>query len=92
MLFYLLYLLVCKNKSDPPFTLEDFEKRSDLPNFFELYKKKVLIFGFGRIGKEVAKRCLGFDMEVYVYDPFLDSDSIETVSYTHLTLPTKRIV
>ena len=33
--------------------------------------------GFGRIGKEVAKSCLGFDMEVYVYDPFLDSDSIK---------------
>ena len=55
----------------------NFDKRSQLPDFFELYKKKVLIIGFGRIGKEVAKRCLGFDMEVYVYDPFLDSDSIE---------------
>ena len=54
----------------------NFEKRSDIPNFFELYKKKVLIFGFGRIGKEVAKRCLGFDMEVYVYDPFLDNEII----------------
>ena len=55
----------------------NFDKRSQLPDFFELYKKKVLIIGFGRIGKEVAKRCLGFDMEVYVYDPFLDSHSIE---------------
>ena len=54
----------------------NFEKRSKLPNFFELYKKKVLIIGFGRIGKEVAKRCLGFDMEVYVYDPFLDNEII----------------
>ena len=43
---------------------------------FELYKKKVLIIGFGRIGKEVAKRCKGFDMEVHVYDPFLDKDLI----------------
>ena len=41
-----------------------------------MYKKKVLIIGFGRIGKEVAKRCLGFDMEVYVYDPFLDNEII----------------
>ena len=36
----------------------------------------MLIIGFGRIGKEVAKRCLGFDMEVYVYDPFLDNEII----------------
>ena len=54
----------------------NFEKRSNLPNLFELYKKKVLIIGFGRIGKEVAKRCLGFDMEVFVYDPFLDNEII----------------
>ena len=36
-----------------------------------------MIAGFGRIGKEVAKRCQGFDMNVYVYDPFLDSDLIK---------------
>jgi len=54
-----------------------FEKRSELPDFFELYEKKVLIFGFGRIGKEVAKRCKGFEMNVYVYDPFLDNNLIE---------------
>jgi D-3-phosphoglycerate dehydrogenase len=36
-----------------------------------------LIAGFGRIGKEVAKRCQGFDMNVYVYDPFLESDLIK---------------
>ena len=55
----------------------NFTQRSELPNFFELYKKKLLIAGFGRIGKEVAKRCLGFDMEVYVYDPFLNNDLIK---------------
>ena len=54
----------------------NFDKRSELPDIFELYKKKVLIIGFGRIGKEVAKRCKGFDMEVHVYDPFLDKDLI----------------
>ena len=37
----------------------------------------MLIFGFGRIGKEVAKRCHGFGMQVYVYDPFLDNSVIE---------------
>ena len=55
----------------------NFKKKSELPDFFELYEKNVLIAGFGRIGKEVAKRCQGFDMNVYVYDPFLDSDLIK---------------
>jgi len=53
-----------------------FENKSDLPNFFELYKKNILILGFGRIGQEVAKRCLGFETNVYVCDPFVDDQYI----------------
>ncbi len=56
----------------------NFTNKSELPDFFELYKKKVLILGFGRIGQELAKRCLGFDMEVYVYDPFVSKDFISS--------------
>ena len=76
VLSFFIYLTKNLSLSDSLVKEGNFEKRSDLPNFFELYKKKVLIFGFGRIGKEVAKRCLGFDMEVYVYDPFLDNEII----------------
>jgi D-3-phosphoglycerate dehydrogenase / 2-oxoglutarate reductase len=54
-----------------------FNEKSSLPNFFELYQKNVVIFGFGRIGKAVAKRCLGFDANVYVYDPFVSKDVVE---------------
>ena len=76
VLSFFIYLTKKLSLSDSLVKVGDFEKRSKLPNFFELYKKKVLIIGFGRIGKEVAKRCLGFDMEVYVYDPFLDNEII----------------
>ena len=76
VLSFFIYLTKKLSLSDSLVKEGDFEKRSKLPNFFELYKKKVLIIGFGRIGKEVAKRCLGFDMEVYVYDPFLDNEII----------------
>ena len=54
----------------------NFNQRNNIPDFFELYKKNVLIFGFGRIGKEVAKRCNGFDSNVFVYDPFIDEQII----------------
>ena len=54
-----------------------FNDKSSLPNFFELYKKNIVIFGFGRIGKAVAKRCLGFEANVYVYDPFVSKDVVE---------------
>ena len=54
-----------------------FNDKSSLPNFFELYQKNIVIFGFGRIGKAVAKRCLGFEANVYVYDPFISKNIIE---------------
>ena len=76
VLSFFIYLTKKLSLSDSLVKEGNFEKRSSLPNFFELYKKKVLIIGFGRIGKEVAKRCLGFDIEVYVYDPFLDNEII----------------
>ncbi len=37
----------------------------------ELYKKTLGIIGFGRIGRELAKRALAFEMNVIVYDPFV---------------------
>ena len=47
--------------------------------------KNLLIVGFGRIGRQVAKRALGFDMKVYGYDPYVDNKvfrdaGVETVS------------
>ena len=44
---------------------------------FELLGKKILIVGFGRIGKQLIKRCLGFEMKVFAYDPFVDKKVIE---------------
>jgi D-3-phosphoglycerate dehydrogenase len=42
----------------------------------ELAGKTVLIIGFGRIGTRTARRCLGFDMSVLVFDPFVDPAKI----------------
>ena len=46
---------------------------------FELLDKKILIIGFGRIGRKLIKKCLGFEMQVYVYDPFVDKKTIESL-------------
>ena len=54
-----------------------FQEKGNLPSFFELYQKNVLILGFGRIGQAVAKRCLGFEMNVYVYDPYISKDTTQ---------------
>ena len=45
---------------------------------YELLNKEILIAGFGRIGKILIKRCLGFDMKVNVFDPFIDKKTIES--------------
>ena len=39
------------------------------PETFELNHKKLGLLGFGNIGAKVAKRALGFDMEVVAYTP-----------------------
>ena len=33
--------------------------------------------GFGRIGKSLIQRCLGFEMKVKVFDPFVKKETIE---------------
>ncbi|MDE2739150.1 MAG: hydroxyacid dehydrogenase [Paracoccaceae bacterium] len=40
----------------------------------ELNGKKLLIVGFGKIGREVAKRAQAFGMDILVYDPYLKPD------------------
>jgi len=72
-----LYLTKNIHLSDRLTREGNFKNKSSLPNFFELYQKNVLVLGFGRIGKEVAKRCQGFDSNVYVYDPFIENKDIE---------------
>ena len=55
----------------------NFKKNRNMPVFYELFKKNIFIVGFGRIGKMLAKRCLGFDSTVCVYDPYVDSEVIK---------------
>jgi D-3-phosphoglycerate dehydrogenase / 2-oxoglutarate reductase len=44
----------------------------------DLLGRRVLVMGFGRIGREVAKRCAAVGMQVTVYDPYVQANVIET--------------
>ena len=54
-----------------------FNQRNKLPKTVELWNKNILIAGFGRIGQALIKRCLGFEMNVFVFDPFVSKEFIE---------------
>jgi len=45
----------------------------------ELYGKTLGIVGMGRIGTEVARRALSFQMKVVAYDPFLSADRAKQI-------------
>ncbi|MFC2061888.1 phosphoglycerate dehydrogenase, partial [Elusimicrobiota bacterium] len=45
----------------------------------ELFGKTLGVIGLGKIGAEVAKRAIGFGMEVIVYDPFTSEEKAREV-------------
>ena len=79
VMFMLLNISKRKNMYDNAVKKGKFNERNKLPKTIELWKKNVLILGFGRIGKALIKRFLGFEMNVFVYDPFINSNEIENL-------------
>lgn len=51
----------------------------------ELAGRRLLILGFGQIGRLVARRAQAFDMEVLAYDPFVTADAIRDAGCTAVT-------
>ena len=64
------------SRYDNEVRLGNFKKNASEIETLELFNKEVLIVGFGRIGKSLIKRCLGFEMKVNVYDPFVSKEII----------------
>lgn len=57
----------------------------DINDNFEIFNKKILIVGFGRIGKKLIKKCLGFDMQVSIYDPYVNEKTIKSLGGKKIT-------
>ncbi len=77
VMFVLLNIAKRKDLYDKTVRDGNFKDRNKLPKMIEVWKKNFLIMGFGRIGKALIKRCLGFEMNVFVYDPFVEKEKIE---------------
>ena len=75
-MFFLLAL------SKNVFYYDDFTRKGDWTNrwdvkAWDLAQKNILVIGFGRIGSNFVKRALAFDMNVYVYDPYIKKEKIK---------------
>ena len=77
VMFMLLNISKRKDMYDKTVKSGNFSDRNKLPKTIELWNKNILIAGFGRIGQCLIKRCKGFEMNVYVYDPFVSKEIIE---------------
>ena len=78
---HVIYMMLSISKSinqyDNEVRLGNFKKNASKIETLELFKKEILIIGFGRIGRSLIKRCLGFDMKINVFDPFVDDKIIK---------------
>ena len=75
-MFFLLAL------SKNVFYYDDFTRKGDWTNrwdvkAWDLANKNILVIGFGRIGSNFVKRALAFDMNVYVYDPYVEKEKVK---------------
>jgi len=52
----------------------------------QLYGKKLGVVGLGKIGRAVAARAAGFEMDVLGYDPYLSEEAAEKLGITLCTL------
>tara|TARA_B100000315_G_C14565657_1_gene582809 strand:- start:272 stop:1249 length:978 start_codon:yes stop_codon:yes gene_type:complete len=79
-----MFLNLCKHSktSDQIVRSGQFDKKASMQkDMLELYKKNIFIIGFGRIGKTLAKRCVGFESNVFVYDPYIEPNIIKAENY-----------
>ena len=87
---HVMYMMLVLSKAKLTYDNEvrsgSFKKNMKNIKTFELMGKEILIAGFGRIGKSLIKKCLGFDMRVNVYDPFLDKQTITYLGGTKVDL------
>ena len=79
VLFMLLNIAKRKSMYDDSVKSGNFSNRKKLPKTIEIWNKNILIAGFGRIGQCLIKRCKGFEMNVFVYDPFVSKEVVESL-------------
>ena len=75
-----MFMLLALSKN--VFYYDNFARKADWTTrwdirAWDLSEKSLLVIGYGRIGSKLVKRALAFDMDVYVYDPYVDETTIK---------------
>jgi len=75
-----MFMLLALSKN--VFYYDNFARKADWTTrwdirAWDLAEKSLLVIGYGRIGSKLVKRALAFDMDVYVYDPYVDKTTIK---------------
>ncbi len=80
---HVMYMILCLFKGitfyDKEVRSGNFKDNANKIETFELFEKEILIAGFGRIGRNLIKKCIGFNMKINVYDPYVDKDIIKNL-------------
>ncbi len=63
-------------------------KNQQRPTGVEMFGKTLGVVGAGRIGKGVAKRCKGFDMDILCYDTYVDETFAEETGAEYVDFET----
>ena len=74
-LYFILTLAKRGSTFDRAIREGDWESRNRLQGS-EIFGKNLLLVGYGRIGREVAKRAKAFGMRIHVFDPYVNSEQV----------------
>ena len=77
--------LMAFSRSTDPEVRDDFIDGRNYLDIVELEGKTVLIIGFGRVGRKLARRCAAFDMKVIIADPYVSAADVEASGYSHVS-------
>jgi D-3-phosphoglycerate dehydrogenase len=81
-----LILMLCRKLSAAEASLRRGEWKRGLFLGAQLHGKTLGLIGFGKVGRLVAARALGFGMSVLTYDPYIEPEAARHAEVTLVTL------
>jgi D-3-phosphoglycerate dehydrogenase / 2-oxoglutarate reductase len=83
--FHMLFQLIKRSNDQDKLVREGrwLDRMTAMPG--DIFGKSMLVIGCGRIGSRVVKRAVAMEMDVNVFDPFLEASKIEALGASVVT-------